>query len=61
MLNSDYWKDKSKFDGDVGRIYGVQWRDFNGVDQIKNLIEGIKNDPNGRRHIFQHGIQLIYI
>ena len=48
---SDYWKDKSKFEGDVGRIYGVQWRDFNGVDQIKNLIEGIKTDPNGRRHI----------
>ena len=49
--NSDYWKTKSKFEGDVGRIYGVQWRDFNGVDQIKNLIEGIKKDPNGRRHI----------
>ena len=49
--NSDYWKNKSKFDGDVGRIYGVQWRDFNGVDQIKNLIESINQDPNGRRHI----------
>ena len=49
--NSEYWKDKAKFFGDVGRIYGVQWRDFNGVDQIKNLIEGIKKDPNGRRHI----------
>ena len=49
--NSDYWKKNSKFEGDVGRIYGVQWRDFNGVDQIKNLIDGIKNDPNGRRHI----------
>ena len=48
---SEYWKNKSKFEGDVGRIYGVQWRDFNGVDQIKNLIRGIKNDPNGRRHI----------
>ena len=49
--NSSYWKDKSKFEGDVGRIYGVQWRDFNGVDQIKKLIEGIKEDPDGRRHI----------
>jgi thymidylate synthase len=49
--NAKYWKDKSNFDGDVGRIYGVQWRDFNGVDQIKELIEGIKKDPNGRRHI----------
>ncbi len=49
--NSDYWKKKSKFVGDVGRIYGVQWRDFNGVDQVKNLINGIKKDPDGRRHI----------
>ena len=49
--NSDYWREKSKFNGDVGRISGVQWRDFNGVDQIKNLIKGIKEDPNGRRHI----------
>ena len=49
--NSEYWKEKSKFKGDVGRIYGVQWRDFNGVDQIENLITGIKKDPNGRRHI----------
>ena len=48
---SNYWKNKSKFDGDVGRIYGVQWRDFNGVDQIKDLINGIKTNPNGRRHI----------
>ena len=49
--NSTYWKKQSKFNGDVGRIYGVQWRDFNGVDQITSLIEGIKKDPNGRRHI----------
>jgi len=49
--NSNYWKKKSKFEGDVGRIYGVQWRDFNGVDQIKNLINSIKVDPNSRRHI----------
>ena len=49
--NSVYWKKQSKFSGDVGRIYGVQWRDFNGIDQITSLIQSIKKDPNGRRHI----------
>ena len=49
--NADYWKNKSKFKGDVGRIYGVQWRNFNGVDQIINLIEGLKQNPHSRRHI----------
>lgn len=59
---ADYWKPKARFDGDLGRVYGVQWRDwrtphFEGtysyrtVDQLERLIEGIKNDPTGRRHI----------
>tara|TARA_B100001250_G_C19667226_1_gene729809 strand:+ start:177 stop:1007 length:831 start_codon:yes stop_codon:yes gene_type:complete len=48
---SKYWKKRSKFEGDVGRIYGVQWRDFNGTDQIKILIQGIKENPHSRRHI----------
>ena len=46
-----YWKSKGKFKGDVGKIYGVQWRNFNGVDQIETLLKGIKTNPNSRRHI----------
>jgi thymidylate synthase len=46
-----YWTPRAKYDGDLGRVYGVQWRDWRGVDQLASLIEGIKTDPNGRRHI----------
>jgi thymidylate synthase len=46
-----YWLPKAKYQGDLGRVYGVQWRDFGGVDQLLKLVEGIKKDPWGRRHI----------
>ena len=46
-----YWLPKAKFQGDLGRVYGVQWRDFGGVDQVVELINGIKKDPYSRRHI----------
>lgn len=46
-----YWQDKAKFEGDLGRVYGVQWRDWGGVDQIKELVAGLKRDPHSRRHI----------
>jgi thymidylate synthase len=70
-----YWTNRYKkfpprgpqFEGDLGRVYGVQWRhwrtseqrlnDANNaivnveVDQLLELIKGIKADPHGRRHI----------
>lgn len=88
---ADYWKPKAEFEGDLGRVYGVQWRNWqngtnlkhtdtthlidiarfmadnpgsdyykvhkqfapalNNTDQLATVIEGIKKDPNGRRHI----------
>jgi len=70
-----YWTNRYKkfpprgpqYDGDLGRVYGVQWRHWRTsertlnsdnndlinveVDQLTELIKGIKADPHGRRHI----------
>ncbi|MDR2077413.1 MAG: thymidylate synthase [Rickettsiales bacterium] len=44
----DEWADEN---GDLGPVYGKQWRNFNGVDQIKNVVETLKTNPNSRRII----------
>lgn len=54
--NAEYWKTKAEFDGDVGRIYGVQWRkwrkpDGTTFDQLGDVIKRIEEKPSDRRLI----------
>lgn len=37
--------------GELGPVYGSQWRDFNGVDQIAGVVEQIRQNPDSRRLI----------
>ena len=50
-----YWRPdyerSSRTDETLGPVYGKQWRDFNGVDQLKNLVYSINTNPDSRRLI----------
>lgn len=54
---ASYWVNKKlqRHPGDLGRVYGVQWRSWRAseqtYDQLANLIANIKTDPYSRRHV----------
>nr|WP_269437929.1 thymidylate synthase [Arthrobacter sp. zg-Y179] len=50
------WDEWADDDGELGPVYGVQWRswptpDGGHIDQIAKLVEGIRKNPDSRRHI----------
>jgi len=53
---AEYWKPRARFDGDAGRNYGQQWRDWDApdgrrIDQLADVIAGLRSTPYSRRHV----------
>jgi thymidylate synthase len=54
--NVRIWDDWADENGDLGPVYGYQWRSWpdgkgGTIDQIKKLVQSLKNNPDSRRHI----------
>ena len=51
--NVSIWNEWADANGDLGPVYGAQWRNWNneGIDQIANVVNDIKTNPNSRRLI----------
>lgn len=45
------WDEWANEEGDLGPVYGEMWRNFNGVDQITELVANLKSNPHSRRHV----------
>lgn len=59
------WDEWATPDGELGPVYGAQWRKWRGddgkeYDQVAQLVDGLKNNPNSRRHII-NGWNVAYL